>query len=395
MKNNHFDSKRDCNMPITQRDHNACFTLIELLIVIAIIAILASMLLPALNKARETAKKTSCINNLKQWGTGVALYIDTYQYYPQRFTWTGNNSASTKRSWYLSIGVDMIQLPEHPNSPNYIDSSGRGKLACPVVPYPGTKRDGTSYTACYAYQYSGNVGGTSGESPLPQRQAPRGGKSVKTNYRRKRTAACGVLFFAADEAQTRRNNSFISRGCNEVSAEKNRRREGSDRVMADYNKRSAVYGSLAYDLDALARERQLDDAGKLPQRPRPQMQQEAQPVRRQKTAARAAVQLSPAVLIGTVIVTAMVVALMLCYVKLTGISDNVSTIKRQISALEDEYIALLTEYEAKLGFAAQHTACVEKLEELQHRIGTLGGCIPPEQLLALADCAAQCRALIE
>ena len=57
--------------------------------------------------------------------------------------------------------------------------------------------------------------------------------------------------------------------------------------------------------------------------------------------------------------------------------------------------ALLTEYEAKLGFAAQHTACVEKLEELQHRIGTLGGCIPPEQLLALADCAAQCRALIE
>lgn len=44
MKNNHFDSKRDCNMPITQRDHNACFTLIELLIVIAIISILAPTL---------------------------------------------------------------------------------------------------------------------------------------------------------------------------------------------------------------------------------------------------------------------------------------------------------------------------------------------------------------
>ena len=120
MKNNSFAEKG-----VNQR-----FTLIELLVVIAIIAILAAILMPALSSARERAKSSQCINNLKQCAVGIQNYIDDHGemlFYLNKLRWT-----------YLlnrrAFEVYSKDLSKTWKSGTYISS--RNAMMCPgVFPY--------------------------------------------------------------------------------------------------------------------------------------------------------------------------------------------------------------------------------------------------------------------
>jgi prepilin-type N-terminal cleavage/methylation domain-containing protein len=132
------------------------FTLIELLIVIAIIAILASMMLPALSRSHKVAKQTQCMGNYKQFGSAMTMYLDDYGWLPPAY----NSVTLTSATAYSFKWGDQIEsyLSSRQVSSGYfseIKINYRSKWACTGQEYgdflPGVSRVASVGYNCYIW----------------------------------------------------------------------------------------------------------------------------------------------------------------------------------------------------------------------------------------------------
>lgn len=156
--------------PLPSRRRAAGFTLIELMIVVAILGILAGLMTGVIGYVQNSAKRNECLNNLRQWGGAMSMYLDEHR---SRTLPTYEADVNSETAWfnvlppYLEKGSASSSYKELAAAGKPIPHPGEGSKSiflCPLDDGPADEMDPTAYYSSYTM----NVYVNSGENKPPR-----------------------------------------------------------------------------------------------------------------------------------------------------------------------------------------------------------------------------------
>ena len=133
------------------------FTVVELLVVVAVMAILASLFFPALNRSREASRQTVCMNNLRQLGIAAQMYWDENEELAWRYRRGVRDNGDVYWFGWLERGAEGARSFDRKAGALYPYLAGKGVEVCPSMKYHFAKFKLKATGAAYGYGYNINL----------------------------------------------------------------------------------------------------------------------------------------------------------------------------------------------------------------------------------------------